>query len=391
MTSRTDAGAADWPPGSRLELWSKPQRILTTLSLVDESDEPKDSLHELIARRQKEAAERDQERPELSTWDIVKSSKEAIYHEGDDGQPIITFIQFSLNLESGYIELSRSWETVDLNPDELKGLLADAHALDVPVYANTPADEPGLMAAYESLVEDGVDVPDEDGESVRVVMTSTNPGRHVKLDALSAVHPLPPAQVARIRGALEEERSQYLSADKLLKTLRSGIDRLGEELARENRNESNLQRILTSYPLLFGLEYVRTLPKHQLGGEYEMDYALERLDGVVDLLEIEASTHRVFTKGRNPSQHLVHAEQQVLDWLEWIDSNGEYARTGPKGLSGLVRPVGYVLIGRSDDWSSGDHARLRRRNQAMSGSIRVITYDYLLDYARHVFRRLTNS
>lgn len=390
MTSGTDADTGEWPHGSRLERWSKPHRILTMLSLVDESDEASDPLHELLARRQTEAAG-DQDHPALTTWSIVQSSREAIYREGSDGQPIVTFIQFSLNLESGYIELSKSWETVDLDPDELKGLLADAHTLDVPVYANTPADEPGLMAAYESLVEDGVDVPNEDGETVRMVMTSTNTGRRVKLDALSAVHPIPPAQVALIRSALEEERSQYLSADKLLKTLRAGIDRLGEELSRQDRNESNLQRILTNYPLLFGLEYVRVLPKHRLGSEYEMDYALERLDGVIDLLEIEASTHRVFTKAKNPTQYVVHAEQQVLDWLEWIDSNGEYARTGPKGLSGLVRPVGYVLIGRSDDWTSDDHARLRRRNQAMSGSVRVITYDHLLDHARHVFTRLTNS
>jgi hypothetical protein len=131
------------------------------------------------------------------------------------------------------------------------------------------------------------------------------------------------------------------------------------------------------------------LPKHRLGSEYEMDYALERLDGVVDLLEIEASTHRLFTQAKNPTQHVVHAEQQVLDWLDWIDTNGEYARTGPKGLAGLVRPVGYVLIGRSTDWSDDDFARLRRRNQALSGSIRVVTYDQLLEHARNLLSRLT--
>lgn len=389
MTKQEDGQVAGWPPKTRLDMYSDPQTILTVLGLGDADEDARDPLHDLLVERQHQAGRRGDEAPELTTWSLAQSSKEAIYRRGDDGEPIVTFIQFSLNLESGFIELARSWETVDLDDDELKNLLAAAHTLDVPVYANTPADEPSLIAAYERLIEDGVETEDEDGDSVRLVMTSDHPGRRVTLDALSAAHPLPPAQVALIRTKLEEERSQYLSADKLLKTLTAGIERLDEELSRTDRNESNLQRILTDYPLLFGPEYVRALPKHRLGSEYEMDYALERLDGVVDLLEIEASTHQVFTQAKNPTQHVVHAEQQVLDWLEWIDTNGEYARTGPKGLAGLVRPVGYVLIGRSTDWSDDDFARLRRRNQALSGSIRVVTYDQLLEHARHLLTRLT--
>ena len=57
-----------------------------------------------------------------------------------------------------------------------------------------------------------------------------------------------------------------------------------------------------------------------------MDYALERRSGLVDLVEIEASHHFLFTLRGNPRQHLIHAEQQVLDWLHWIEAHGAYAR-----------------------------------------------------------------
>ena len=55
-----------------------------------------------------------------------------------------------------------------------------------------------------------------------------------------------------------------------------------------------------------------------------MDYALERHSGLLDLVEIESSSLELFTKDGNPRKELVHAEQQVFDWLEWMEANGSY-------------------------------------------------------------------
>ena len=57
--------------------------------------------------------------------------------------------------------------------------------------------------------------------------------------------------------------------------------------------------------MLFGPDYVRIIPNHRLGAEYEMYYALERHSGLFDLVEIEASTLALFTRGGDPSSHLV--------------------------------------------------------------------------------------
>ncbi|WP_157824192.1 Shedu anti-phage system protein SduA domain-containing protein [Planococcus sp. MB-3u-03] len=93
-----------------------------------------------------------------------------------------------------------------------------------------------------------------------------------------------------------------------------------------SRNENRLQEILTTYPILFGTEYIEVLDKHRFGSEYEADYVLKRYNGLYDVVEIEASTLNVYTKQGNPASALVHAEQQIMDWLEWIEHNNSYAR-----------------------------------------------------------------
>lgn len=168
-------------------------------------------------------------------------------------------------------------------------------------------------------------------------------------------------------------------AGRILTSLRLAIGELEELLSAKERNENVLQRCLTENPILFGTDYSRVIPKHKLGGEYEMDYALERVSGVIDLVEIEASTHALFTKAGDPRKELVHAEQQVLDWLDWIERHGEYARDQ---LPGLMRPSGYIIIGRNIDLSKEDRERLNRRNNTLRDAFQILTYDDLLDRAK---------
>jgi hypothetical protein len=168
-----------------------------------------------------------------------------------------------------------------------------------------------------------------------------------------------------IRRALLAELQKREEAGRVLAALRLAIAELEGLLNDRERNENDLQRCLTHNPILFGTDYRRVIPKHRLGDEYEMDYALERVSGLVDLVEIEASTHLLFTQAGNPRKELVHAEQQVLDWLDWIERHSEYARDR---LPGLMRPFGYVIIGRSTNLSEKDRDRLHRRNSVSRGA-----------------------
>ena len=88
---------------------------------------------------------------------------------------------------------------------------------------------------------------------------------------------------------------------------------------------------------------------------------------------------------------LVHAEQQVLDWLDWIERHGELAR---RDLPQLQRPVGYVVIGRDDTLDEDAQRRLRQRNAMLAPSIEIMTYDGLLSRAKALlghFEQLRDS
>ena len=89
----------------------------------------------------------------------------------------------------------------------------------------------------------------------------------------------------------------------------------------------DLQRCLFRHPILFGAEYIRVIPKFSLGGDFEMDFALQRSSGLIDMVEIENSKHALFTKNGNPRSQLVHAEQQVIDWHS--ASAGKFDRDQP--------------------------------------------------------------
>lgn len=84
----------------------------------------------------------------------------------------------------------------------------------------------------------------------------------------------------------------------------------------------------------------------------------------------------------------MHAEQQVLDWLEWLETNFRSARDE---LPGLTRPFALVCIGLRSALSDSDKTKLRRRNSTWAGVITILTYDDLLDRARGVLDVLTSN
>ena len=171
----------------------------------------------------------------------------------------------------------------------------------------------------------------------------------------------------------------------MLAALRLAISEMSRALSADSRNEAVLQQCLTRHPILFGPEYSRLVAEFRLGGDYRMDFALVRSSGLADLVEIEASTHAVFNRRGDPSGALVHAEQQVLDWLAWLDRFGELAR---RELPEIQRPVGYVVIGRDTGWEDEHHRRLQQRNLVFGAALQVLTWDGLLRRATTLLQHL---
>jgi hypothetical protein len=369
---------------TRLDLWKEPHPL--PLFTVPGNDEVA-ALQEKIASQSKDDGK---PRARATNWDIIEACKELIF-DVVDGKPVFHAVMFALDSDHFELTVLHLFDIIDLDSaDEIVATLAAAKALDVPVYPNTPALASQLASYHRELLLHGFTAPGEDGKRVRLRLTK---GPHIAhgvrfLDQLQTGHLHTPAEIILIRDEVREELGRRKEAGRILSAIRNAIDELQSCLVATKRNENRIQRCLTKNPILFGTEYRKLIPKHRLGSDYVMDYALQRVTGLVDYVEIESSNLKLFTKGGMPSKELVHAEQQVLDWLSWTEKNSPYAR---EKLPTIQRPIGYVIIGRSVSMSSEDRSRLVQRNLVFRGTFEILTYDDLLERARNLLQLLQGN
>lgn len=168
------------------------------------------------------------------------------------------------------------------------------------------------------------------------------------------------------------------------------VDRLDESirdferLLDEEPVEEKLQVYLTENPVILHPYHAAFTPKVRLGSEYVTDFVVESEEESYILVEIERSTHKLFTKEGSPTAALRHARAQVEDWQKWIREHIGYAR---EALPGVSQPRGWVIIGRSRDLGKEGHFALQRTNEGHK-EIEIMTYDGLLKRARQHRDRL---
>ena len=376
---------------TRLDRWKTPRPILTGVHGGNEEE------RERVAKFQQEAPKKrnrydDEEKFTIS--DMIGACKELIY-DVRDGKPIFHAIMYGINAEYIDIEPAPIFEIL-VSPDdsdekvneEIQNILAIATMEEVPVYPNTESLATELANYHRDMLIHGFTAPDGKGGRVRLKLTRS-PGSELispeYLEKLDSTITYFPAEIELIRQTLRDELRRRDHAGRILANLTVAISELEGFLGSQTRNEAELQKCLTDNPILFGTDFVRIIPKHKLGSEFEMDYALERTSGHVDLVEIEASNLKLYTRSGNPTSHLVHAEQQVLDWLVWLERNSAYAR---EHLPGMMSPIGFVVIGRRGDLDSKLATKLQKRNAIFRGRLHVLTYDDLLDQAKNLLSPL---
>lgn len=372
---------------SRSDRWKSSKRILTFIT-GDDSEKVQKVV--ALQKELREGAVADGQR--FSVENIVSACKELIYKKSS-GKPSFEAITYVLNAESLELEISSSFEIEfredeDLD-DEIQRLLAVATIEEIPVYPNTPELAQELAEYHKKMLVQGFTAPDGQGGKVHLKITKKtsldliNDGA---LDNLTTSNMYLPAELEIILQSVRAEMQRRDHAGRILGSLALAISELEELLELECRNENSLQSCLTRNPIVFGTEYVRIIPKHRLGAEYEMDYALEKTTGLFDLIEIESSSLKLFNKKGNPTSDLVHAEQQVFDWLHWIARHSSYAR---ENLPDLMHPVGFVITGRRKDLPGSMLSKLKQRNALFKGQVHIMTYDDLLDRARNINRQIS--
>ena len=112
------------------------------------------------------------------------------------------------------------------------------------------------------------------------------------------------------------------------------------------------------------------------------------MTGVIDLVELEHSQKRIFTKKGRPTADYIQGEQQILDWLRWTEENYAYEQ---KKFQFLIQPFGWLIIGRSCLLSEQNRKTLNHRNQIMNGRVFAMTYDDLVERAKNLLHLISRE
>lgn len=168
--------------------------------------------------------------------------------------------------------------------------------------------------------------------------------------------------------------------------LRHLLERLKEfeSLISTDVSEEEIQKFLKEESFILDTGALRVLPKFPMGTKHVTDFVLEMPSQNYKLVELERSSHRLFTKDGNPTAALTHAQRQIRDWLTFCREEITYIRNN--GLQGITEPRGVIIIGRRSSLNADDSTRLREIN-AESSKISILTYDDLIAICR---QQITN-
>ena len=332
------------------------------------------------------------EEDKLSNDTIRLLAKELIFDIKDE-LPIIHVISPYLDTEKFRITYEHAFDYILEGSNEeiekdIISILGITVGLEIPIYPNNLKVEKQLSKYYEKLLINGFTTPDNEGKEIRLKPTNSKKLSDFELNNignLDLTKDWLPTDLYFIRNKVREELKKLSNVQKTILSLEIAISNLEKILLKTKRNENELQTCLTSNPVLLGLEYMNILPKMKLGSEYEVDYALEQHSGLIDLMEIESSTLKLYTKQGNPTSHLVHAEQQIIDWLDWVEKNNSYIRDKQPGL---ISPKGFVVIGRNNTLSEKTKSSLIRRNKLFNKAITILTYDDIVQKAKTILDHL---
>ncbi|MFL4358880.1 Shedu anti-phage system protein SduA domain-containing protein [Streptococcus uberis] len=329
------------------------------------------------------------------TKDVEYSNSESIYEiikevvfDFKDGKSLTNLIVYVYNKANNRLELSNLLEGSFKDDDDIISELLMCKIYNVPVVPNNKTSEIELLRLYKKMYDSGFAILDEGKKKKYKIVDDHNILNYSLYDSKINYSQLSYADFEILKEKLAIDIRKYDSAYILINYLKNGIDELEKILNADRRNENDIQRCISKYAVLFGTEYIKVIPKFKFGSDYETDYVLQKNDGLYEVVELEASTHKLFTKNGNPSSHLIHAEQQIFDWFEWLERNNPYIR---ENLNDLYSPTAFIVIGRTKDLSETDIKKLRRRNIILKNYVKILTYDDLLKRARALLDLLTNE
>lgn len=147
--------------------------------------------------------------------------------------------------------------------------------------------------------------------------------------------------------------------------------------------EEKYQVFFKENPIFIDPIAFRIHDKHKLGDDLITDFVVETLTNEYYVVEIEKPQDRIFNMNGDFSQKFIHAIGQIIDFIDWIESNIAYAQ---KKLPNIISPKGLLIIGKNN-FSEKEMRKLKRFN-TNSKSIEILTYDDILLRAENLYKNI---
>jgi hypothetical protein len=129
-----------------------------------------------------------------------------------------------------------------------------------------------------------------------------------------------------------------------------------------------------------------------LGKSYvEPDFVLKYPDGSYRLVELERPNKELATAQGQPRAGVNQAAFQIGEWRTYIANHYDLLKAEYPGIS--VRQSATIVIGRSSSAGVGLGRSLQQYKELLASqypTVDVLTYDELLDRARHAYAGLTS-
>jgi len=204
-----------------------------------------------------------------------------------------------------------------------------------------------------------------------------------------------------IQGKIEINTNRYGGASVNIKFIESklyddknvfeGYEKIMDEYAmllEKKAEEYEFQLFFERNPNFINAKVVESFPKKSFGGELIPDFVIKQNDKKYMIVEIEKPNVKLFNKEGAPSHELVHAQQQIRDYMSWAIEEKEYLRKrGCKGIS-VNNVIGLLLIGDSSGFTQVEHTNLERINAEVITKYQIKTFDMLLNENKIIIKNL---
>jgi len=150
-------------------------------------------------------------------------------------------------------------------------------------------------------------------------------------------------------------------------------------------DEPPFQEFFKKHPQFLDPMALQIWSQPDFHGALEPDFIVRRFDDTYLVVEIEKPSKTLITKGGNLSAQATAAEQQAIDYREFLNDRIMEARNH---FPNYKNAECLTIIGMEDEFSERQTSILRQANANRAGNSKIVGFDRLLNRARSMFKNL---